>query len=163
TGEPLDEAAVRALLLLRARTLAAGDSGVRVELPARLIEMLNLGLLPGVPGKGSVGAAGGLAQPAHPAPTVIGEGGPRGPGGPAAGGRADHGIEPLQLAPKEGLSLVNGPEPMQALLAFSVIDAGMLVRAADLACALSIEALLGHARPYDERVQVLRPHPGQLD
>ena len=76
---------------------------------------------------------------------------------------AEHGIVPLQLAPKEGLSLVNGTEPMQALLAFSIIDADMLVRAADMACALSIEALLGHARPYDERVQVLRPHPGQLD
>src|SRR6266571_2251976 len=136
TGEPLDDAAVRALLLLRARTLAAGYSGVRIDLPARLIEMLNLGLLPVVPGKGSVGASGDLAQ---------------------------LGLTPLQLAPKEGLSLVNGTEPMQALLAFSIVDARMLVRAADVACALSIEALLGHARPYDERVQALRPHPGQLD
>jgi histidine ammonia-lyase len=76
---------------------------------------------------------------------------------------AEHEIAPLELAPKEGLSLVNGTEPMQALLAFSVVDAGVLVRAADLACALSIEALLGTDRPYDERVQALRPHPGQLD
>jgi histidine ammonia-lyase len=76
---------------------------------------------------------------------------------------AAHGLEPLSLAPKEGLSLVNGTEPMQAVLAFSVYDAGMLVQAADLACALSIEALLGTDRPYDERVQALRPHPGQLD
>jgi len=168
TGEPLDDAAVRAILLLRARTLAAGYSGVRIELPARLIEMLDLGLLPVIPGKGSVGASGDLAQLAHLAQTLIGEGRLRGPGDPP-GGRpaaevlAAHGIMPLQLAPKEGLSLVNGTEPMQALLAFSIVDAGMLVRAADLACALSIEALLGHARPYDERVQVLRPHPGQLD
>jgi histidine ammonia-lyase len=168
TGEPLGDAAVRALLLLRARTLAAGYSGVRVELPARLIEMLNLGLLPVVPGKGSVGASGDLAQLAHLAQTLIGEGRLRGPGDPV-GGRpaaevlAERGIEPLRLAPKEGLSLVNGTEPMQALLAFSIIDAGMLVQAADLACALSIEALLGTDRPYDERVQVLRPHPGQLD
>jgi histidine ammonia-lyase len=166
-GEPLDDAAVRAVLLLRARTLAAGYSGVRVELPARLLEMLGLGLLPVVPGKGSVGASGDLAQLAHLAQTLIGEGRLRGPGDPA-GGRpaaevlAEHGITPLRLAPKEGLSLVNGTEPMQALLAFSVIDAGMLVRAADLACALSIEALLGTDRPYDERVQALRPHPGQL-
>src|SRR5215468_5561589 len=71
TGEPLGDAAVRALLLLRARTLAAGYSGVRVELPARLIEMLNLGLLPVVPGKGSVGASGDLAQLAHLAQTLI--------------------------------------------------------------------------------------------
>jgi histidine ammonia-lyase len=168
TGEPLDDAAVRALLLLRARTLAAGYSGVRIDLPARLIEMLNLGLLPVVPGKGSVGASGDLAQLAHLAQTLIGEGRLRGPGD-AIGGRpaaevlAEHRITPLQLAPKEGLSLVNGTEPMQALLAFSIIDADVLVRAADVACALSIEALLGHARPYDERVQALRPHPGQLD
>ena len=76
---------------------------------------------------------------------------------------AEHGISPVELGPKEGLSLVNGTEPMQALLAFSIVDAGVLVRAADLACALSIEALLGTDRPYDERVQALRPHPGQLD
>src|SRR5579863_2764660 len=167
-GEPLDDAAVRALLLLRARTLAAGYSGVRIDLPARLIEMLGLGLLPVVPGKGSVGASGDLPQLAHLAQTLIGEGRLRGPGDPpqgrpAAEVLAEHGITPLRLAPKEGLSLVNGTEPMQALLAFSIVDAGMLVRAADVACALSIEALLGHARPYDERVQALRPHPGQLD
>src|ERR1700726_2999638 len=91
-------------------------------------------------------------------------GGARGcpPGGPAAEVLREHGLEPLTLAPKEGLSLVNGTEPMQALLAFSVHDADMLVQAADVACALSVEALLGTDRPYDERVQVLRPHPGQL-
>jgi histidine ammonia-lyase len=168
TGEPLDDAAVRAVLLLRARTLAAGYSGVRIDLPARLIEMLNLGLLPVVPGKGSVGASGDLAQLAHLAQTLIGEGRLRGPGDPlqgrpAAEVLAEVGITPLQLAPKEGLSLVNGTEPMQALLAFSITDADVLVKAADLACALSIEALLGTDRPYDERVQALRPHPGQLD
>ena len=167
-GEPLDDPSVRALLLLRARTLTAGYSGVRFDLPSRLIEMLNRNLLPVVPGKGSVGASGDLAQLAHLAQPLIGEGRLRGPGDPAAGRPAaavlaEHGIEPLELAPKEGLSLVNGTEPMQALLAFSVVDAGVLVRAADLACALSIEALLGTDRPYDERVQALRPHPGQLD
>src|SRR6516165_156862 len=168
TGEPLDDAAVRALLLLRARTLAAGYSGVRPDLPQRLLQLLDLGLLPVIPGKGSVGASGDLAQLAHLAQPLIGEGRLRGPGDPL-GGRpaahvlAEHDIEPLQLAPKEGLSLVNGTEPMQALLAFSVVDAAVLVRAADLACAMSVEALLGHARPYDERVQALRPHPGQLD
>ena len=88
----------------------------------------------------------------------------RTPGGAPGGGLlAARGLTPLQLAPKEGLSLVNGTEPMQAMLAFSVYDAAMLVQAADLACALSIEALLGTDRPYDERVQALRPHPGQLD
>jgi histidine ammonia-lyase len=167
TGEPLDDATVRALLLLRARTLAAGYSGVRRALPERLIELLSLNLLPVVPGKGSVGASGDLAQLAHLAQPLIGEGYLRGPGDPprgrpAAEVLAEHHIVPLELAPKEGLSLVNGTEPMQALLAFSVSDAQMLAQAADVACALSVEALLGTDRPYDERVQVLRPHPGQL-
>jgi histidine ammonia-lyase len=168
TGEPLDDAAVRAILLLRARTLAAGYSGVRTDLPARLLELLERGLLPVIPGKGSVGASGDLAQLAHLAQPLIGEGRLRGPGDPPRGRPAadvlrEHGITPLVLAPKEGLSLVNGTEPMQALLAFSVRDAELLARAADVACALSIEALLGTDRPYDERVQVLRRHPGQLD
>ena len=166
-GAPLDDETVRAILLLRARTLAAGYSGVRADLPARLLELLSLDLLPVIPGKGSVGASGDLAQLAHLAQPLIGEGRLRSPGDPAAGRQAgevlrEHGLEPLTLAPKEGLSLVNGTEPMQALLAFSVHDAAMLVQAADVACALSIEALLGTDRPYDERVQVIRPHPGQL-
>jgi histidine ammonia-lyase len=166
-GEPLADEAVRAILLLRARTLAAGYSGVRAELPARLLELLSLDLLPVVPSKGSVGASGDLAQLAHLAEPLIGEGRLRSPGDPLAGRPAaevlrEHGLEPLTLAPKEGLSLVNGTEPMQALLAFSVHDADMLVQAADIACALSVEALLGTDRPYDERVQVIRPHPGQL-
>src|SRR5215813_4799577 len=166
-GDPLDDETVRALLLLRARTLAAGYSGVRPDLPARLIELLNLGLLPVVPGKGSVGASGDLAQLAHLAQPLIGEGRLRGLGDdrggrPAAEVLAEHGIAPLTLAPKEGLSLVNGTEPMQVLLAFSVHDAELLVKAADVACALSVEALMATDRPYDERVQVIRPHPGQL-
>jgi histidine ammonia-lyase len=167
TGEPLNDETVRAILLLRARTLAAGYSGVRPELPARLIELLNRDLLPVVPGKGSVGASGDLAQLAHLAQPLIGEGRLRAPGDdrygrPAAQVLAEHGLEPLVLAPKEGLSLVNGTEPMQALLAFSVHDAELLVRAADVACAISVEALLCTDRPYDERVQIIRPHPGQL-
>jgi len=168
-GPPLDDATVRAVLLLRARTLAAGYSGVRVELPRRLLELLNLGLLPVIPGKGSVGASGDLAQLAHLAQPLIGEGRLRAGGSADARGRAaaevlaEHDLESLELAPKEGLSLVNGTEPMQALLAFSVTEAQMLVQAADIACAMSVEALLGHARPFDERVQVIRPHPGQLD
>src|SRR5215831_2577827 len=105
-GEPLGDETVRALLLLRARTLAAGYSGVRPELPARLIEMLNLGLLPVVPGKGSVGASGDLAQLAHLAQPLIGEGrlrtqGEDRQGRPAGGVLAEHGLEPLVLAPKE--------------------------------------------------------------
>ncbi|MBA3618667.1 MAG: histidine ammonia-lyase [Acidothermales bacterium] len=168
-GEPLDDATVRALLLLRARTLAAGVSGVRVDLPQRLLDLLDAGLLPVVPEKGSVGASGDLAQLAHLALPLVGEGrlrraGDSDPSGrPAAEVLAEHGLKPLTLAPKEGLALLNGTEPMQALLAFSVTDASLLVKIADLACALSVEALLGTDRPYDERVQRLRPHPGPLD
>lgn len=168
SGEPLNDETVRAMLLLRARTLAAGYSGVRPELPRRLLELLGRNLLPVVPGKGSVGASGDLAQLAHLAQPLIGEGRLRAPGDdsrgrPAAQVLAEHGIEPLVLAPKEGLSLVNGTEPMQAMLAFSVHDSELLVRAADMACALSVEALLCTDRPYDERVQAIRPHPGQLE
>ena len=140
---------------------------MRAELPARLLELLALDLLPVIPGKGSVGASGDLAQLAHLAQPLIGEGLLRVPGGPpgglpAAEVLAARGLEPLTLAPKEGLSLVNGTEPMQALLAFSVHDAGMLVQAATWPAPCRLQALLGTDRPYDERVQALRPHPGQL-
>ncbi len=159
-GDLLPAETVRALLLLRARTLAAGRSGVRPDLPALLLDLLDRNLLPDIPEKGSVGASGDLAQLAHLALPLVGEG--RLNGRPAAEVLAEHGLAPLELEPKEGLSLLNGTEPMQALLAFSVHDATGLLRAADVACALSVEALLGTDRPYDERVQALRPHPGQL-
>ena len=168
TGEPLPDEAVRALLLLRARTLAAGYSGCRPELPARLLELLRLGLLPVVPAKGSVGASGDLAQLAAVALPLVGEGRLRQAGDSDRYGRAagevlaEHGLAPLRLEPKEGLTLINGTEPMQALLALGVADADLLAKAADLACALSVEALLGTDRAYDERVVALRPHPGQL-
>ena len=168
-GDPLPDAYIRAVLLLRARTLAAGYSGVRVDLPARLLELLDRGLLPVVPERGSVGASGDLAQLAHLALPLVGEGRLRAEGSgdlrgrPAAELLEETGLVPLVLGPKEGLSLLNGTEPMQALLALSVADAELLVRVADIACAMSVECLLGTDRPYDERVQALRPHPGQLD
>ena len=168
-GEPLPDDVVRALLLLRARTLAAGYSGVRVDLPGRLLDLLDRGLLPVVPDKGSVGASGDLAQLAALALPLVGEGRLRRAGEtdlvgrPAAEVLAEVGLQPLTLEPKEGLSLLNGTEPMQALLAFAVHDAELLTRVADLACAMSVEGLLGTDRPYDDRVQQLRPHPGQLD
>jgi histidine ammonia-lyase len=167
-GAPLPDAAVRGLLLLRARTLAAGYSGCRVELPGRLLELLAAGLLPVVPSKGSVGASGDLAQLAAVALPLVGEGrlryaGAADPAGrPAAELLAAHRLVPLTLQPKEGLTLINGTEPMQALLALAVADTELLATVADLACALSVEALLGTDRAFDERVQVIRPHPGQL-
>jgi histidine ammonia-lyase len=167
-GEPLGDDVVRALLLLRARTLTAGYSGVRVELPAKLLELLAHDLLPVIPGKGSVGASGDLAQLAHLALPLVGEGRLRRGGDPDLQGRpaaellAEESVDPLELAAKEGLSLINGTEPMQALLGLAVADVDLLVKVADIACAMSVEALLGTDRPYDERVQVIRPHPGQL-
>ena len=167
-GEPLPDDVVRGLLLLRARTLTAGYSGVRVDLPRRLLALLDRGLLPVIPGKGSVGASGDLAQLAHLAQPLVGEGRLRRQGDrdlwgrPSAEVLAEAGLEPLVLAAKEGLSLINGTEPMQVLLALAVDEIGLLVKVADLACAMSVEALLGTDRAYDERVQIIRPHPGQL-
>ena len=166
---PLPDDAVRGLLLLRARTLTGGYSGVRVDLPRRLLELLDRGLLPVIPGKGSVGASGDLAQLAHLAQPLVGEGRLRRGGDTDLAGRptaellAEEGLEPLTLAAKEGLSLINGTEPMQVLLCLAINEIELLVKVADIACAMSVESLLGTDRAYDERVQVIRPHPGQLD
>ncbi|MEO6715429.1 MAG: histidine ammonia-lyase [Mycobacteriales bacterium] len=165
-GRPLPDETIRALLLLRARTLAAGLSGCRVDLPEMLLALLDRDLCPEVPEKGSVGCSGDLAQLAHLALPLIGEGRLRRTGEaeyrPALDLLREAGLAPLVLEPKEGLSLLNGTEPMQALLAFAVHDAQLLVRLADVACAMSVEAQLGTDRSYDARVQALRPHPGQL-
>ena len=141
---------------------------MRVELPAKLLELLRHDLLPVIPGKGSVGASGDLAQLAHLALPLVGEGRLRRKGDadlrghPSAELLAEAGIEPLVLAAKEGLSLINGTEPMQVMLAIAIDDIGLLLKVADIAAAMSVESLLGTDRPYDERVQVIRPHPGQL-
>jgi histidine ammonia-lyase len=166
-GDPLNDDVVRALLLLRARTLAVGISGVRVELPERLLLLLDRGLLPVVPEQGSVGASGDLAQLAHLALPLVGEGrlrrvGESDPWGrPASEVLAEEGIAPLVLQPKEGLSLINGTEPMQARLALSIDQAQLLVKVADLACAMSLDGLLGTDRAFDARVIDIRPHAGQ--
>lgn len=167
-GDPLNDDVVRALLLLRARTLAAGLSGVRVDVPQRLLLLLERGLVPVVPEQGSVGASGDLAQLAHLALPLVGEGRLRRLGAADQWGRSaaelldSEGIEPLVLQPKEGLSLINGTEPMQARLALSVDQSRLLVKVADLACAMSLDGLLGTDRAFDPRVIDIRPHPGQL-
>ena len=162
-GPPLPDHLVRAMLLLRARTLAQGHSGVRVEIVARLLDLLRLDLLPVVPAQGSVGASGDLAPFAHLALPLIGEGFLRQEGRerPAAEVLAEQGLAPLTLHAKEGLSLLNGTEGMLALGVLGLEQAHRLADAADLACALSVEALLGSARPFDPRIHQLRPHPGQ--
>lgn len=162
-GEPLPDVLVRAMLLLRARTLAQGHSGVRPEIVERLIEMLNLGILPLVPSQGSVGASGDLAPFAHLALPLIGEGKVRWNGEilPAAEALAKAGLGHLRLHTKEGLSLLNGTEGMTSMGILAHDQANGLLLAADVACALTVEAVLGSSRPFRPEVHALRPHPGQ--
>ena len=164
-GPPLPDELVRAMLALRARTLAQGYSGVRTEIVARLIEMLDLDLLPVVPSQGSVGASGDLAPFAHLALPVIGEGILKidGRSVPAAEALRERNLLPLVLRPKEGLSLLNGTEGMLAMAVLGLDRARRLARAADIACGLSVEALLGSARPFRPDIHALRPHPGQIE
>ncbi len=156
---------VRGMLLLRAQSLALGASGVRPELVERLLELLNAGVHPLVPSQGSVGASGDLAPLAHLALAVIGEGEVehRGAVSPAADVLAQLGLAPLELEAKEGLALVNGTQAMASLLALALVDAELLVKAADVAAAMSVEALKGSHRPFDEAVTRLRPHPGAIE
>lgn len=162
-GPPLDDEIVRAMLVLRARTLASGRSGVRPVLVERLIDFLNAGLHPVVPRQGSVGASGDLAQLAHLSLPLIGEGRARIGGKVLPGAEALRAanLEPVSLSFKEGLSLLNGTEAMTAVLALAVWDAEILVRTADVVCAMSVEALLGTDKAFDERIHFARPHPGQ--
>jgi histidine ammonia-lyase len=164
-GPPLADELVRAMLLLRARTLAQGHSGVRVDLVRRMLDFLRLDLLPVVPAQGSVGASGDLAPFAHLALPLIGEGTLRSEEGPLPAGEAlaRHGLVPLTLEAKEGLSLLNGTEGMLAMGVLALDRARRLARAADAACALSVEALLGSARPFLPQIHRLRPHPGQIE
>jgi len=159
-GEPMPDTVVRAMLLLRARTLAQGHSGVRPVVVERLLEMLNRGILPVVPSQGSVGASGDLAPFAHLALPLIGEGEVRVDG--TVVGTSDVDLEPLHLQTKEGLALLNGTEGMAAMGALALHRARILVKAADIACALSVEALMGSSRPFRPEVHALRPHPGQV-
>lgn len=163
-GPALGDEQVRAMLMLRARTLAHGHSGVRVEVVRRLVDLLRLDILPVVPAQGSVGASGDLAPFAHLALPLIGEGSVRVEGVemPAAEALRAAGLAPLVLEPKEGLSLLNGTEGMLAMLVLALDRAHRLVRVADLAAALSIEALLGSVRPFAPEIHALRPHPGQV-
>ena len=163
-GEPLPDATVRGMLLLRANTLAKGHSGVRVELVEFLLELLNRDLLPVVPSRGSVGASGDLAPLAHLALPVLGRGEIRlaGRARPAAEALRAAGLVPLRLAPREGLALVNGTQAMTAHLALSAIVARRLVGIADLVGALSTDALRGADTAFDARIHAVRPHPGQI-
>jgi histidine ammonia-lyase len=162
-GDPLPDEIVRAMLVLRARTLAQGASGVRPVIVERYLDFLRHDLLPVVPSQGSVGASGDLAPFAHLALPLIGEGSVRLDGTvlPATEGLHRVGLAPLRLSAKEGLSLLNGTEGMLAMGVLALHRARRLAAAADVACALSVEALLGSGRPFRTDVNLLRPHPGQ--
>jgi histidine ammonia-lyase len=164
-GEPYPDDVVRAAMLLRANALAKGYSGARVETVELLIECLNRGVLPRVPARGSVGASGDLAPLAHLALPLVGE-------GQAwfdetlqsgADALAAAGLEPIRLAAKEGLSLINGTQFMAAMAALLLVRARRLARVADLACALSLEALQGSRTSFHPAIHRARPLRGQLD
>jgi histidine ammonia-lyase len=164
-GDPYPDEIVRAAMLLRVNTLAKGYSGARVETAELLLECLNRGVLPYVPSRGSVGASGDLAPLAHLALPLVGEGeatveGRRLPGSEALAGA---GLRPVRLAAKEGLSLVNGTQFMAAFGALGLTRARNLARAADLACALSLEALQGSRTSFFPQIHALRGLRGQAD
>ena len=164
-GQPLSEAESRAMLLLRANVLAKGFSGCRPALVELLVALLNAGVHPVIPEKGSVGASGDLAPLAHLALVVIGEGeafykGERMAGGEAL--RAGRAAAPIVLAAKEGLALLNGTQAMTAVGALAVARARRVAQLADLAGAMSLEALMGTPAAFDARIHRARPHAGQI-
>ncbi len=163
-GPPIETEVVRAMMLLRARTLAMGCSGARPLLAETLLALLNAGITPVVPEYGSLGASGDLAPLAHCALVLIGEGEVAGPGGspvPAAQAMDEAGIEPVTLIAKEGLALINGTDGMLGMLVLAVHDLSRLLRAADITAAMSVEALLGTDRAFAADLIALRPHDGQ--
>jgi len=163
-GEPLPTEVVRAMLLLRANTLALGHSGCRPELIERLLQLLRLRIHPVVPAQGSVGASGDLAPLAHLALPLVGQGEVEVEGRvmPARQALATAGLEPLVLEPKEGLALLNGTQMMSAIGALVLARADRLARTASVAAAISVEALQGTEVAFSAALQSTRPHPGQV-
>jgi len=163
-GQPLSEPESRAMLLLRANVLAKGFSGCRPALVELLVAMLNAGVQPVIPEKGSVGASGDLAPLAHLALVAIGEGEAFYKGARMAGAEALRlaGLKPIALSAKEGLALLNGTQAMNAVGGLAVARARRVAKLADLAGAMSLEALMGTPAAFDERIHLARPHAGQI-
>jgi histidine ammonia-lyase len=169
-GVPLSREVVRAGMTIRLNTMARGHSGVRVEVAEFVAAMLNADLVPWVPSRGSLGASGDLAPSAHLVLAMMGEGellglvGGRAAAGAARGGPALRaaGLAPLTLEAKEGLSLLNGTQFMAAIGCLAVADGEALLDSADLIGAMSLEGLRASVGPFEERIQLLRPIPGQL-
>lgn len=162
-GDPLGEAETRATVLLRANVLAKGYSGVRPEIIDLLCELLNRKVQPIIPERGSVGASGDLAPLAHLALVLIGEGEARYQGERVSTGEAlrQAGLAPITLKAKEGIALINGTCGMTGIGALAITRAERLVKLADVASAMTLEALRGSQVPFDARLQAVRPHPGQ--
>jgi histidine ammonia-lyase len=163
-GEPLDTETVRALMLLRANTLARGYSGISSETLGLLVNMLNERIHPIVPGKGSVGASGDLAPLAHVALALIGEGKVQFKGKVMRSEEALRlaNLKPAKLGSKEGLALINGSQLITAIGALTVYDSENLSKASQIATALSLEALNGRVDAFDKRIHMVRPHEGQI-
>lgn len=163
-GQPADEATTRAVMLVRANTLAKGHSGVRAQTIERLLDALNAGVHPRIPEKGSLGASGDLAPLAHMALVLVGQGEAMYRGELLLGAEAMHraGLEPLTLGAKEGLALTNGTAFMTAIGALVTAQAERLAQVADIAGALSCEALHATPRALDARIHAARPHPRQI-
>ncbi len=164
-GKPLNRDTTRALMLLRANTLAKGNSGVRLETLETLVQMINRGVHPIIPEKGSVGASGDLAPLSHMVLVMIGEGEAEHGGivtnGKEAMKEAD--ISPVTLDFKEGVALNNGTQMMTAIAALAVHDVENLLRTAEVAAAMSLEALCGMMDAFDEKIHKVRPHKGQIE
>ncbi|GAA4636308.1 histidine ammonia-lyase [Actinoallomurus vinaceus] len=164
SGPEVEAEVVRAMMLLRLSTLATGRTGVRPVTAETLAALLNAGITPIVYEYGSLGCSGDLAPLSHVALALIGEGEVRDADGrlrPAAEALAEAGIEPLRLVAKEGLALLNGTDGMLGMLALAIEDLRGLLKAADVAAAMSVEAQLGTDRVFAADLQELRPHPGQ--
>jgi histidine ammonia-lyase len=164
SGPEVEREVVRALMLLRLRTLASGHTGINPATGMALASLLNAGITPVVHEYGSLGCSGDLAPLAHCALALLGEGPVRDSGGelmPAAQALKAADIQPVTLAAKEGLALINGTDGMLGMLVLAMADLRKLLKVADLATAMSVEALLGTDRVFAADLQELRPHPGQ--
>lgn len=164
-GQPYETRYVRAAMLLRCNALSRGNSGIRLETIQTMIDMLNAGIHPVIPEKGSLGASGDLAPLSHIALALIGLGEVeyKGKTVPAAEAMAKEGITPVVLAAKEGLALNNGTQMMTAVGVNVLWDAMHLMKTADIATAMTAEALHGITKAYDHKVHDLRGHQGQKD
>lgn len=152
-GDLFTKAQSKAMMILRANTLARGHSGIRVEVISKILEFLNHDVIPKIPSQGSVGASGDLAPLSHLALALIGEG--------EVWGDSLKGIAPLELKAKEGLSLINGCQVMTAVGLLALYEAVQLIKLADISGAMSLEGLRGSRHPFDPLIAQTRPHSGE--